>query len=883
MKKIRKIALHSETFYDNIGNKASFLQRLWMAGIRVPRGYVLTNEFLRELLCENEVNDRFTSICTEPVVINRSQKLKKIIMSLEFPDEMISEIHSVLEEFVENVIVRSSSDNEDTSDKSMAGLYLSIDGVNTVEKLKNAILECFASAYSQAIFSIRGEADEEMSIIIQEYVPARCAGVAFTINPIDMNAHEIYINYGSNAVGITDGSSNGNVVCVNKVSPSNLSHTEYPEQFKELCEILLKAEKMFGCYIDCEWLLNESGIVILQVRPVTGTESKEEIRNVINLDNIWELNGVNLGRLSVANDKWFAKKYYVRKLCLERTIPVYAARYIYLSEDKKQRMSAVQEAKRSFTTRYVEGYDGTTYTVIDVNEIENFCENAYASSGCGYIRVCEYWIGNYCGYATVTAENSVYIETIKGSFYGMWVGGLIPSYYEVTSEGEVVKKFESELPFYYRMSQKTFKYEKYQLKEPVIHVLTESDLRTISDICRELRSKLGDVNIEWLGTDDGIRVFDLSEDTVSSVGRDCMANVLARGHAEGELVFINDLSSIEGLFDNVINDIDVVPTAKYLKTIESDECKSVVKQLLGHAHKPIVVADFPSRSLAVMCDYVSGFIFRRGAVLCHLSIILREKAIPAVICPEIDEMASKDDTVSIIGGRLIFKKSELSKIGHEIIIEGTCCTGKTRIIEKLRESGRYEILDENIAVADYGVRDIESVKTSLERDLYFLGMDMAKWDIIREKSKLYDVLVERCSLGTLSITYSSAEYSSNLSSLITVLLERIKKGDVPVPDAYIYVTKRVDILEEHFRADIKNRRISHWNNIDAFIRQDEFLKEYFNYQTAVPTLCVENNNLEEAVLEVNCFIKEILENGTRPDKKLFGEELSSFLEQYISR
>lgn len=224
---------------------------------------------------------------------------------------------------------------------------------------------------------------------------------------------------------------------------------------------------------------------------------------------------------------------------------------------------------------------------------------------------------------------------------------------------------------------------------------------------------------------------------------------------------------------------------------------------------------------------------------------------------------------------------ETGKKGHEIIFEGTCCTGKSSIIEMLRKSGRYEILDENVAVADYAVRDINSVKTSLERDLYFLGMDMAKWDVIREKSKQHDVIVERCSLGTLSITYSSTQYSSNLPAMVATLLERIKKENIPVPDAYIYVTKSAEILEKHFKVDTKSRRIAHWNNVEAFLKQDEFLKEYFDYQTAVPTLYVENNELEESVSKVNCFIDDLLLKNTRPDKKLFYDELSSFLERYI--
>lgn len=877
MTDIRTISLRGTVPCGNVGNKAASLQKLWDKDVTIPRGYVIPSSFLRELL---EVNGRyaeFSAVCNEPVVINRCRKLKSMIMSLTFPTETLAEAENILAEFNGSVIVRSSSANEDAADKSMAGMYQSIGGVDSVEKLTHAVLECFSSAYSQAILSITGSFDEEMALIIQEFIPTECAGIAFTADPVDRDPNVLCINYGDDVSRLTDGSMGGSVLRLDKrllAVPKDIDHYEL---FCELCNVLLSAENIFGFPLDCEWVFSSGKVYIIQARPVT-TVGQSRPRDVIDLDDISQINGADLGRLSSANEKWFAKKYYVRRLCIERGIPVYAAKYIYLSDDPVQRRQAVSQALPSFVSDLSEAYDGSEYTIFRTSELASYCENAYNTSGSGYIRVCEYWVADYCGYATVTADASVFIETVKGSFYGMWVGGLMPSYYEVSPQGMVIRRSENEMPYYYRLSPDSFKYERFDPKQPAIHALDNNDIQTIDSLCRQLRSGLGDVNIEWLGTSDGIRIFDLSEGSASLAGKDCMANVLSRGQAQGRLVFADDISPLERLFNNVINDIDVVPTEQFCRTLESNECRAAVRKITGGIDKPVVVADFPDRALAVLCDYVSGFIFRRGAVLCHLSIILREKNIPAVVCPEIDQLAKAGDEVSMIGGRLIVSER---KKGCKIIVEGTCCTGKSTIIDIIRKSGKYDIVDENMTESDYPVRDINSMESSLERDLHFLGMDMAKWKLISQKAEQGSVIVERCSLGTLSITFSSQEYGSNLPIMCSTLLEKIQSGEMPVPDGFVYLTKRRELLEKHFREDELSARIAHWNNVDAFIRQDKFLRDYFCSQTAVPVLFLENNGAEKAAEEIDEFVESVAARTDRPDRELFYKELRDFLLRYI--
>lgn len=76
----------------------------------------------------------------------------------------------------------------------------------------------------------------------------------------------------------------------------------------------------------------------MQARPVTGIREPEEDKDVLDLDDLGSMEGIIPGRLSGSHDKWFSKKYYERKACISGGIPVYVARYVYLSDNEERNM-----------------------------------------------------------------------------------------------------------------------------------------------------------------------------------------------------------------------------------------------------------------------------------------------------------------------------------------------------------------------------------------------------------------------------------------------------------------------------------------------------------------------------------------------------------------
>jgi pyruvate,water dikinase len=94
--------------------------------------------------------------------------------------------------------VRSSATGEDGRQLSFAGqyaTYLNVTGANTVLA---AVKHCFASAASGRVAAYRAKFEQAVqppvSVLVQQFIPAECAAVAFSVNPVNGKRDEIIIN-----------------------------------------------------------------------------------------------------------------------------------------------------------------------------------------------------------------------------------------------------------------------------------------------------------------------------------------------------------------------------------------------------------------------------------------------------------------------------------------------------------------------------------------------------------------------------------------------------------------------------------------------------------------------------------------------------------------
>ena len=94
--------------------------------------------------------------------------------------------------------VRSSAIGEDGRRLSFAGQYASYLNVSGANAVLDAVEHCFASAASQRVAAYRAKfgqaAQPPVSVLVQQFVPAECAAVAFSVNPVNGKRDEIIIN-----------------------------------------------------------------------------------------------------------------------------------------------------------------------------------------------------------------------------------------------------------------------------------------------------------------------------------------------------------------------------------------------------------------------------------------------------------------------------------------------------------------------------------------------------------------------------------------------------------------------------------------------------------------------------------------------------------------
>ncbi|WP_020585216.1 phosphoenolpyruvate synthase [Desulfobacter curvatus] len=170
-------------------------------GVSIPNGFAVTAHAYTYLLEKSKAMDKIREILSDldthdmDNLQERGARVRNLIRSLEFPDELYKEIAKAyvkLEgEYGKNVdvAVRSSATAEDLPDASFAGqqdTYLNIRGV---EDLVEACHRCFASLFTNRAISYREDKGFDhfsiaLSIAVQKMVRSDLAssGVMFSID-----------------------------------------------------------------------------------------------------------------------------------------------------------------------------------------------------------------------------------------------------------------------------------------------------------------------------------------------------------------------------------------------------------------------------------------------------------------------------------------------------------------------------------------------------------------------------------------------------------------------------------------------------------------------------------------------------------------------------
>lgn len=190
--------------------------------IKVPYGFAVTAYAYRYFIEKNELDKQIHAVLDGLDISNihalekAGQKVRDLIMSAKFPNELESEILSAHEQLAKelglalldlDVAVRSSATAEDLPDASFAGqqeTYLNIRGKY---KLLEAIKMAFASLFTNRAISYRADQHFDhfkvaLSVAVQKMVRSDhgCSGVMFTLDS-DSGFREVVLINGSWGLG----------------------------------------------------------------------------------------------------------------------------------------------------------------------------------------------------------------------------------------------------------------------------------------------------------------------------------------------------------------------------------------------------------------------------------------------------------------------------------------------------------------------------------------------------------------------------------------------------------------------------------------------------------------------------------------------------------
>ena len=530
--------------------------------------------------------------------------------------------------------VRSSAVHEDGKISSFAGIYQTTLNANTIEDIyiaiENAIIQYYS--YPAIIARIRNNiysSSLELNLIVQEMINPNYAGVAFSKSVVSNN--DVLVEW-VDGLGeqLVSGEKTANIY----YKGGNFS---YEHNIVNMCEKIIetvnKIKDQFAYEVDVEWCYEIDKLFILQVRAITDnlvvSESTESIFEINRLyfdtefeyaDKLGNCKNVYLGYT-----KKRSEKYLKAKNCNINTGKGYVLRFNYEGvKNNKNFLLSICEGN------YFEKFDIDVDDTIRQNIIkkEDFLD--YLDKIFGNERtkvqtmiVREFISGQYGVISHLIDDNKVYIECSKNGLLSI-NRGLANCCNYVVDESNCNS--------------------------------TILDEKCVSDIVRftkVLSKNKARFMIEWAICDDKAFFIDYSEESIgeglyTKNNYENLSRIIMPGNISGPIYYLSNSDVLEKL--SISPGVSVNDTNDIL--LKNPNLNKIINEIKKLPQKPIVFTEKPFAILSFLMEYVEGFVFKQGALLCHLSIILRENRKPSIIYPEFDSLLSYSGNVMIIDGNI---------------------------------------------------------------------------------------------------------------------------------------------------------------------------------------------------------------------------------------
>ncbi|AYF73827.1 phosphoenolpyruvate synthase [Nocardia yunnanensis] len=298
------------------GGKARGLYALGAWGVRVPEWVVLGTgvfeEFVRAAGLQARLGE-FVAAGEVEVAVGLAAELRGALGVAEVPAGVRGLIGEAWERVgAEAVAVRSSMSAEDGAERSFAGQFDSHLNVRGLEATVARVRDCWASAFSERAvryaFAHGVSRTFAPAVVLQRSIAARSSGVIFTRNPMTGAADELVLSavYGLGE-GLVSGAVDADSLIIDKQTGALLDITVGDKDVRiepgdgqgsgpvpvhddlrsarvlsdaevaELTELARRIDTAAGTPQDIEWAIDETGVWLLQTRPITATATAPSV------------------------------------------------------------------------------------------------------------------------------------------------------------------------------------------------------------------------------------------------------------------------------------------------------------------------------------------------------------------------------------------------------------------------------------------------------------------------------------------------------------------------------------------------------------------------------------------------------------------------------
>lgn len=278
------------------GGKGAGLARLAMSGCPTPPGFVITVSGFHRYLSHNKIDVTSLPAIDE----NRIEKLRQQLLNGTLPPDLTGEIKKYLEDLTMPVAVRSSMVGEDNVLASCAGQLDTVLNIDSGSGLLGAIKKCYASVLNHRLIVYLSEIHQDsftihpaLALVVQQMVMAESAGVAFSADPVTGQPGVLIEAVSGPGQDLVEGRVDPDRYRIDArgvISEYSLQTAGKPvletEQISTIQKHVTRLADEMRMPVDVEWAQDQTGLSLLQVRPVTTLIGKHIYSNRLVSDMI---------------------------------------------------------------------------------------------------------------------------------------------------------------------------------------------------------------------------------------------------------------------------------------------------------------------------------------------------------------------------------------------------------------------------------------------------------------------------------------------------------------------------------------------------------------------------------------------------------------------